>query len=142
MYASSSRIVPSWPNYLMENEIILPVRKQRLQGQLLTVADVAVACGCAYTTVLDRLRRGVMPERVLIGKRLYWKGCQLDAVVAAILAPLPLPSKRYKPPAKLDAEGERELASLRACGFNQRELGELVGLSQGQVSRILAKVKS
>lgn len=118
----------------------LPVRARRKRGELLSVQDVARLCGCAEDRVRKRLRAGLLPDRVKVGKLWYWTADQLEEVCRVVASPWPYRQRRYVPPKKLSEEDERELLSLRACGFSQEELAKLFKLSQGQVSRILARL--
>ena len=117
----------------------LPVRKQRRQGVLLSVQDVARLCGCGMSPVYCRVRRGMMPERVKVGRLLYWRASDLPAVREALAKKVV--REKYRPPKTLTADEEKELLSLRRCGFKQRELAELFPLTQSQISRVLKRLE-
>lgn len=120
----------------------LPVRVRRKRGELLSIQDVAKHCGCSEERVRMRLRAGMLPERVRVGKLWYWTADQLEEVCRVVASPWPYRQRRYVPPRKLSPDDERELLSLRACGLSQAELAKLFRLSQGQVSRILTRLRA
>jgi hypothetical protein len=116
----------------------LPVRKRRQSGELFTVFDVSKSFGCSYYKVQNREHRGLLPKRVKIDKRLYWLPCHLEALKAGLTTAIEW--KMYKTESKLNADDLKRLLKLREQGLSQAECGREVGLSQGQISRILAKL--
>lgn len=96
-----------------------------------TVSDVADVFVKSYPTVDERLKRGLMPPQTRIGGRWYWSPDQADELRAALVRKRPTPARKLTP------DEVKVICDLRACGFTQRELGKLYGVTHTRIRRLL-----
>lgn len=119
----------------------VPVRERKRRGDLLSIADLAVACRCSVGRVETRMKQGLLPERERVGQLLYWRREQMDELQAVVMGPTKW-TRKADTNRKLDSDQERELVRLRASGLTQQELGVRFGISQGHVSRVLKRLRN
>lgn len=114
--------------------------KQYQPEGTLTVMDVARLLGVSDVFVYSKMAL-LPPREQYHGPRYYWREHQLAEITLKLFEKHRRPSKCKRVrrrPRTLDADQERELLSLRRCGFTQRELAKMFNLSQGHISTILS----
>lgn len=118
------------------------VGDRRRAGELLSVPDVVRELRCTIWKVKVRLKRGLLPERVKVGGRLYWRREQLDDLRAALGRRVYLRTAPVKPrKRKLTPDDMRELLSLRLCGLTLDVLAKLFGVSRSRIAQLLQELQ-
>ena len=127
----------------LKSGLVVGVGHRRRVGELLAVQDVALLFGVSVSRVMYRMELGCLPPRIQIGEsgdgRWYWTRADVELLRAGVMGRTPVKAKL--PRCRLNDDDIKELLELRSIGISQRDLGVRFGLSQGQICRILQRLK-